>query len=483
MKASSERQTDSKTHSEFFSASMSTSMNQLSILHPHPNLSKHNSDTEEESEANHPVIICKPKTKRVDVESSTSEVEHKHKMMRLTKKLDDKVKVEVNTEQVEVMKNGKSQKQLKVTTTIKKLSKKLKDKITKSAVGSSGIIKDFVDIPTSTRTAVVVTNCSIDLDAFFAYIPITDFEPLVKKRGRRPKFGLDKPAQALPLGSVVKASYELKVRGCRNLKESSSSNKTNGSCLSSGADHQASVETLNNGDEQLTSELPDPTGKQAKKKSFFLHCVVIDIAIVPPNDSGEFPFKNVKVYKNGKMHITGCKNDSQYDQTVTAIFRHLKQMEAWTGQTIVTCNDPTYQVVFNTVMENRDFFLGFSIFRNELDSFFNRRTEYKSVFEGSVNTGVNIKVPKQDLPTKLYKLECDKDGEIIEKGFVDWEDYQHMFPRKKKNEREHTFLVFATGHVIFSSSGPEMDQMYYKMLNILLKNKHYYEEKQVKPTQ
>jgi hypothetical protein len=46
-------------------------------------------------------------------------------------------------------------------------------------------IKKFEDIAISTKTVIGISNLKIDLEKFFNYIPITEFIPQEKKRGRK----------------------------------------------------------------------------------------------------------------------------------------------------------------------------------------------------------------------------------------------------------------------------------------------------------
>ena len=355
------------------------------------------------------------------------------------------------------------------TATSKRVNEKMKKRMSKIVLNEDGSLKPFSEIGVSTRTCVVLTNCTVDLDRLFTYAPLIDYQPPVKRRGRRSKYDVEPPVPRLPFGSVLNIQMEDKKRGL---------------FLSNGGVATAPTAPATPASPSTPSEpstprivTSAPTGET--KKSFFLHCAVMDIHIDDYGDQNdEIKFKNVKVYRNGKLHITGCKNDKQYLDTVKAVFQLYDAIETYIGEPVIACQDPTYRAVFNTVMQNMDFYIGFNIFRIKLDEFINQHTDYRSIFEGSSTTGVNIKIPIMEQDQKLMSFEYDKATQICRNGWVNYADFKHFFPRKSKKEKEHTFLVFASGTVIFTSSGPEMEHVFNKLIGLLVKNRHFFEEKQ-----
>ena len=324
----------------------------------------------------------------------------------------------------------------------KKISEKVKAKLAKIILNQDGQVKPFSEIQVSTRTVIVVTNCIINLEALFNYIPITDFQPIVKRRGRKKRINIEPTNPKLPYGSIINAQHELKVRG-----------------------------TLLKPKKEKEEGLVN--------KAYFLHCVTLYVSIEDPESGVENKFKNVKIYSNGKFKITGCKNDKQYIDTVKAIFKVFSQIEEFTGESVVQCQEPYFRAVYNTVMQNMDFYMGFSIYREYLDQFINHNTTYKSIYEGSVNTGVNIKIPinpKDD--SKLMCMDYDRVTHQLEQKIVNWADYKSSFVKKSNNKpQEHTFLVFASGHVIFTSAGPDMEKVFQELIQILIQNRVDFEEK------
>jgi TATA-box binding protein (TBP) (component of TFIID and TFIIIB) len=402
---------------------------------------------------------------------------------------------------------------------VRKMTEKVRQNVAKCIIDGNGNLKPFAQIPISTRTVIVLTNCTVDLAALFQYAPVIDFEPQVKRRGRKKRNNFEKPVPKIPFGSVVKVQHELKIRGTDLKKKDTNTESTKSASSKSAAkpfqpqgqaaneeeqmntsDDEESVdmqidscETNSTGttgtgrDTVVTNELIAPNREgnyqvqlEPVKKAYFLHCVTLVIAIHSDQDKENIT-KNVKLFSNGKMQITGCKNDDQYINTVKAVFQLFHTIEQYIGQPIVVCNDPNYRAVFNTVMQNMDFYMGFGIYRNKLDQFMNTKTDYITIFEPSMNPCVNIEIPIQDSDAKMMSMEYNRQTQAVTRGQVNHKDFQHYFAKKnpKKKPAVHTFLVFASGRVIFSSSGSSSEKIFYEFINLMIQNRLEFEETQL----
>jgi hypothetical protein len=150
-------------------------------------------------------------------------------------------------------------------------------------------------------------------------------------------------------------------------------------------------------------------------------------------------------------------------------------VEKWTGETLFTLNSPL-EVVFNTVMQNMDFNVGFKINRQKLDKFIEKHTLHTSIYEGSLATGVNIKVKSntaiEPIITKIYY-----DGKDLEIGYCSYDEYKTILNKKKetKKDKRHTFLVFSSGSVIMSSRGSGMKEIYDDIVDIFTNNRQHFE--------
>jgi TATA-box binding protein (TBP) (component of TFIID and TFIIIB) len=296
------------------------------------------------------------------------------------------------------------------------------------------------EIDVSTKTIIAISNLKINLEKFFEYTPITPFKPIEKKRGRKKKIAVEQTVEIVPEGSVINVQKKNIFRGVL-LKKKKNTN------------------------------------------TYFLHSVTMVLSIEKNK------FINIKVSANGKFQITGCKNDDQCIKTLKYIYKHIKISEVITGHKIVDyINEQNKMVVLtNTVMQNMDYNIGFNISRDKLNTFINSYTDFCSIYEGSISTGVNIKIPSSN-PYDEYinKLTYSYDANTCEEKeqleHVDYDQYKSLLEDKQKNkehnkEKYHTFLVFASGSIIMSSRGPLMKMVFNNLINMLQEYKDHFEEK------
>lgn len=307
-----------------------------------------------------------------------------------------------------------------------------------------GRIKSFDEIKISTKTVIGVSNLKIDLDKFFKFMPITDYTVVEKKRGRKRRIQIPTMVNNVPFGSIISLQKRKDIRGA---------------CLKS------------------------------KTKNFFLHSVTVVIML---ENSKQI---NVKVSQNGKFQITGCKCDDHFIQAITTIYDIMKVTEEWIGEKIFTMEpEPSrpegekLQIVFTTVMQNMDFNIGFEIIRDKLDTFINKHTKYRSIFEGSISAGVSIKINVDDDDTADNLLRITYDNNSVVKDFVPQSVFDQLLNSQteeettgkkkvvKKKKKYHTFLVFSTGSIIMSSKGKNMEKIFNDIVNILLQNREHFEK-------
>ena len=83
----------------------------------------------------------------------------------------------------------------------------------------------------------------------------------------------------------------------------------------------------------------------------------------------------------------------------------------------------------------------------------------------------NHSVEKLDLVTL-------KGPDSFEMDKIDFSVYSMHYDHNKKNDKSkyHTFLVFYSGSVILSSSGPETEMVYNKFINIIKDNMEHLKE-------
>ena len=321
------------------------------------------------------------------------------------------------------------------------------DEETKSP-GDKLVFPDFDDIKVSTKTFIVNTNMTLDIDKVYNYLPITDYIVIPKRRGRKKKIEQVDPNKDIPNGSIITLEYQSQLRGV---------------------------------------DLKKKKKKDTKKRgNYFRNSVTIVMVI----DNKKI---NFKVSRNGKFQMTGCKSNDQAEACVKWFWTYIKDSEGIYNidsgvdsgvdsdidsdidSETINKKIPKLKIIFVPAMRNIDFGLGFFVDREKLDEYFNMMTEHNSLLETSFGyTGVNIKIPidKNIRELRLKKIEY-VNGKWKKPVYVPYEDYLDMLPekdveKKLNKKRYNTFLIFHSGKVIMSGmEATFMKETYYKFLDII----------------
>jgi len=221
----------------------------------------------------------------------------------------------------------------------------------------------------------------------------------------------------------------------------------------------------------------------------------------------------LKLPSFGRIQFCGCKEQSHADLAVKYLFKNIYSIYKEDKTVLMTLpdypsfmtekpdsknikkfmeEDPSFKniqhkpkVLFQSVMINKDFNLGFVIDRDKLNTFINSNTEYTSLLETSVNTSANIKIksnPKFRPPLREIVLEKKwSDGEMkydIYLGKLNKTEY-----KKETKDKYHTFLMFQSGAIILSSPYlVEMKMVFEKFVKYVMNNKSVIEEKLIDQT-
>ena len=289
------------------------------------------------------------------------------------------------------------------------------------------VFPKFDTIKVSTKTFIVMTNITLNINKLFNFLPITDYIMVQKRRGRKKKNEIVDPNKNIPSGSIITLEYQNKIRGV---------------------------------------DLKKKKNKKKKRGNYFRNSVTVVMII-----NGKKI--NYKVSRNGKFQMTGCKDDEHSEQCVKWFWSYIKNTTDIYD--IVGGNIGELKAIFIPAMRNIDFGLGFFVDREKLDEYFNLYTDYHSLLETSFGyTGVNIKIPIvkpiRDLQLKQFEY---KNGKWIEPKYVPYDDYLSMLPPKEAykkitKKRYNTFLVFHSGKVIMSGMERTfMYDVYYNFLDII----------------
>ena len=301
----------------------------------------------------------------------------------------------------------------------------------------------FSQLKYSTKTIIAVTNMVIDLDLFHQNIPYLNYSFPKKKRGRKKQDEVieivTNKLDYFPIGSIIALQNKQDLKG----------------------------------------ELPKKKQNYPEKKSFFRNSVTIQMKIA------QGKFVNGKICSNGKFQITGCSEDKYAYQFIYILYEKMLETSENIGEPIVsllknnifTTNYPS--AIINVVMKNINFKIGFNIQREKLDEYIRLHTSYYSLFLSDLHTCVNIKMKsashsneKLDFITMMSRNDV-----VIDK--IDYSLYSTYYDYNKKfnKDKYHTFLVFYSGSVILSSSGPDTEDVYNKFIEIIKENKDTFIDK------
>lgn len=296
----------------------------------------------------------------------------------------------------------------------------------------------FDDIDISTETIIGKTNCKININELFTFLPVVQYEVIPKKRGRRPKDEKKVEPQRLNDGDIITLKMGDNIRGV-DLK----------------------------------------TKKKSTNNNYFRNSITIVM-------SCDNKFINFKISKNGKFQFTGCKNESHSHRCLTYIMGYINDRRDTNKKIISLPLNTRLEVIYLTVMANINFSLGFCVNKENLDNYVNKNTQYYSLLETTFGyTGVNIKIPLPSLnniPITKMMLLNERTNEWSREN-ITYNDYLTLLDEKEKvkengKSRYNTFLVFQSGNVILSSPHKEcMRDTYFEFLRIINGCREVIEEK------
>lgn len=307
----------------------------------------------------------------------------------------------------------------------------------------------MVEVKISTKTIIGVSNVNCDIDKIYASIIVREMKeedrekvlcliPFKKQRGRRKKESEEVIEQKKKLsmlliqpneGDIVGLYYQNKQRGLPQFLK--------------------------------------------YNKKYFRNALNV-IMMLSDNKKVNF-----KLSKNGKVQMTGCKDDDDAKKCLKLFFERLYK-ECRDAITFNTSNG--IEIYYYTVMTNIDFNTGFKINRQKLNVMINESTEFNSLLETSFGyTGVNIKIPMELDENMMidrlhFKNEEWTDGDVTFMHFLN--DMDESFKKQElEKKRYNTFLVFHSGNIIMS--GMRLDKMMNlqkTFFNLLQNNRQKIEE-------
>lgn len=396
----------------------------------------------------------------------------------------------------------------------------------------------FSSHPISTMTIVCTLNCKLDVQRIFNMLPVTQYIPPKKTRGRKKKGQEPEPEPKIKPGSIISAKFREEHRGATLKKVKTradgsrkyfrnqttidliiqekrinikifSGEKTGGAVF-----HITGCKTLEQCQQGIgylwNYIVQMGNGKQIKLPPVFSDDYD-EIEVEFPNDDGQGP-----VYREFQMltpKTTGyetiynnyfsSENPKKYPYfDVDQPRKNLTQYRNWKKNIIPEIEEGKYgkelrekiismkkqndtsetlMILLDTVMINTDYHLGFQINRTYLDLLFSHFSGFISDFEPSSDTGVNIRVPYQhpenfELPLMKWNFSTSSFSfEKIEKN-----KFYELFPKRKEKKcvPHHTFIVFGKGKIIQTGRYYSMmEQRYNDFMKIIFANRDQIEEK------
>lgn len=277
--------------------------------------------------------------------------------------------------------------------------------------------KKFDDLSTSTKTIMVHTNINFDFKILFNELNITNIEvPLTKKK-------------KLPDMKKIKAPHNtiISLRHGNNFRGIKTNAKTN-------------------------------------SQNYFLNQLSCILSL------GD-KLLHIMIFKD-KLKIAGSKEDDHSIKAIELLWGHISKIKD--SYKLIDNNKPTF--IFDVVMNNVDFKLGFEIDRIKLNNLLNNEKYkdmiYMSRFETTGNTNVNIKMFSNKPEKHLYTRLILNDTPVIDKVT------ENIYDSNKKNKNKYTtFLVFRSSKVIESGRFyNSMKDSYNFFINIINENKNLIKE-------
>lgn len=270
---------------------------------------------------------------------------------------------------------------------------------------------EFDKIPISTKTVVITTNIDIKIDKVFETLPITKLTlpPFIKSKKHIKQFIQD---HHLPNGSIVSMEYEKQTRG-----------------------------------------IPIKHFRNAMTVVF-----IIDSKCI-----------NFKLPTRGKIQITGCTYDIYAEQCIQHLWDYFREYSTPENQLYEFQDNATQlDVIYRTVMTNKNFHLGFKVNREQLDKYVNTTALHgRSLLETTFGyTGVNIKFRFKHRNSILKTMQWHHLHGWIH-GYIDYNTYLNTLSPKEytielNKTRYNSFLIFHSGSAIMSGMNIEhMKEDYY----------------------
>lgn len=322
----------------------------------------------------------------------------------------------------------------------------------------------FDDLARTTKTVMVYTNIEVDLPTLFYNIPVYEVNnvPLTKKKKR-------------PDIKKVRAPYLsiISIRDCATLEHRGIITKP----------ERFEIHKLREKERKGTiteEELEKLKKINIEQKSLDFRNQLCCYISLTKNNTSPILNINLMIFKDS-FKIVGCKQDEYAHNITKRLWHHLYTVNKKTPLYKKLDNDPP-TFLFDFVMNNLSFYLGYQIHRKKLNALlnkveFNEKIE-KSHFDPSGNTNINVTMYSEtpsDFSHLAYRFTGDVD--TLKQIRIKTNIYKERKKKGRGKPPKITFLVFRSSKVIFTGRYlTEMEDAYHYFLDIAKKNRSTFEE-------
>lgn len=315
---------------------------------------------------------------------------------------------------------------------------------------------EFNKLATSTRTVMIYTNINFDRNKIFYNVNLTPIDIQLTQKQKN----VDKKKINAPYGSIISVQSKTQIRGidlrkktkrwctiCRPIEvheDKIKQIKTVTESLEKGKEKLDIYNIIYNCSNCQKSYRPE----EVKKINHFLNQITIVLSI------GKIPLLNIMLFKDS-LKIAGCKDENDAAEGMLILWQDFisKIPDAWSlkkmtdplkDHSIGGGNEPRF--IFDIVMRNVDFKLGFVIDREKLNILMNQQKYidiiYMSQYEPTNHTNVNIKMySKQPINFKYYCLVIPTKKNSPFFITIDDNCYKKLKKKKRKNILHLSYLV------------------------------------------
>lgn len=414
---------------------------------------------------------------------------------------------------------------------------KLKQPIKISIVEDEDIVINKPKLNASTMTIMVYSNIYLDYAKLFEKLPILQVPVSYTKKKKKPCL---KKVKA-PYGSIISLRYRNDFKGIIMHPDVVEKEELKKKYLDKQPfTEQERKRVIHFGEERLKKELKREGGYDITEKladdnikfftgieeicndGYFLNQLTCVLSI------GD-KLLNIMIFNN-KYKIAGCKNIGQAQEAIAILWHYIKDVEEAvsyiknteklqgkaeenepefeTIKTILKRENVRPEFIFDIVMTNIDFFIGFPIDRVKLNKLMNN-AKYKDIvkmssFETTGSTNVNIKFhcPKiekffncmtitEDIKENMYQEmlgnKNKKNGATILRKKIEntisirevkKNIYNDSKTSKSSKAKTSTLLVFESSKTIGSAKDYQtIEEVYNFFIDVVNKNRDLIEEK------